>query len=65
MRDTTGKLNPIFGQFDEVLKSVMGVPTNNTPGIFWQNKKVLTFADMFCGIGGFHEIGRASCRERV
>jgi DNA (cytosine-5)-methyltransferase 1 len=47
-------VNPMFGRFDDVLKSVMGIPTDNTPGTFWGNKKTLTFADMFCGIGGFH-----------
>lgn len=38
--------NPLFGKFDDVVRSVL-----NTPHI---PKNPLRFADMFCGIGGFH-----------
>jgi DNA (cytosine-5)-methyltransferase 1 len=49
--------NPLFGRFDEVVQVVLG--TKHTPqklkiGDFFGDKKQLTYADMFCGIGGFH-----------
>lgn len=53
MIDSTDKQNPMFGRFDDVLKSVMGVSSIKI-GNFWGRKKRLTFIDMFCGIGGFH-----------
>jgi len=54
MIDATDKQNPMFGRFDDVLKSVMGIPSKIKLGSFWGKKKRLTFIDMFCGIGGFH-----------
>src|SRR6185369_16120007 len=51
--------NPLFGKLDEVVRAV--VKTGKlTPklGSFWQGKKRLTYADMFCGIGGFHEAAK-------
>jgi len=45
--------NPLFGQFDDVLKSAMGVKSIGL-GSYWGEKCGLTFIDMFCGIGGFH-----------
>ena len=45
--------NDLFGRFDDVLKSVAGAP-DGVLGSFWGRRKKLTYADMFCGIGGFH-----------
>lgn len=47
--------NPLFGKLDDVLKAVMRTG-QLTPklGSFWGERKRLTYADMFCGIGGFH-----------
>lgn len=48
--------NPLFARFDEVVKAVMKtgqlVPSL---GSFWGQRTKLTYADMFCGIGGFHQ----------
>lgn len=46
--------NPLFAKFDDVMKSVLRVPAQNGLGSFWGRRKRLTYADMFCGIGGFH-----------
>lgn len=57
--------NSLFGKFDDVLKSVLNVPVKTGLGSFWGRRKVLKYADMFCGIGGFHsaanEIGSMEC----
>jgi DNA (cytosine-5)-methyltransferase 1 len=47
--------NPLFGKLDDVLKAVMrtGQLTPKLGG-FWKGRERLTYADMFCGIGGFH-----------
>jgi DNA (cytosine-5)-methyltransferase 1 len=53
MRDTGQNL--LFGKFDDVLKSALRVePFSLEPRSAWLNGKQPTFADMFCGIGGFH-----------
>ena len=47
--------NPLFDKFDALVRAV--VRTGQlTPslGSFWGERKRLTYADMFCGIGGFH-----------
>lgn len=47
--------NPLFGKFDAVVKAVMKTEQPKLePGSYWGNRKTLTYADMFCGIGGFH-----------
>lgn len=47
--------NPLFGKFDEVVKAVMRtgqlVPSR---GSYWEGVGRLRYADLFCGIGGFH-----------
>ncbi len=59
------KNNPLFGKFDDVMKSALRVPTDNKPGSFFGGKAKLKFADMFCGIGGFHTAGAALGMECV
>jgi DNA (cytosine-5)-methyltransferase 1 len=54
MPEIADKLNPLFAKFDDVMKSVLRVPAQTGLGSFWGRRKKLTFADMFCGIGGFH-----------
>ena len=48
------KQNPLFGRFDDVLKSALRVETKTGAGSFWGRKTKLQTADLFCGIGGFH-----------
>src|ERR1043165_1513480 len=58
--------NPLFGLFDEVVKSV--VRTGQMPtalGSFWRDCARLKYADMFCGIGGFHQAADALGMECV
>src|ERR1700677_2881041 len=61
--DTTD--NPLFGRFDDLLKTALHVPAETDLGNFWGDRKKLTFADFFCGIGGFHaaakELGHLEC----
>ncbi len=64
MSESRKNQNPLFGRFDDMLKSAMRVPLKPVIGSFWGNKK-LTFADMFCGIGGFHEAARSLGMECV
>jgi DNA (cytosine-5)-methyltransferase 1 len=52
------KTNPLFGRFDDLLKSSLRVPARSGLGGFWGQKKYLRYADMFCGIGGFHAAAR-------
>lgn len=49
------EFQPLFGMFDDVVRAV-GRTGQLTPtlGSFWGERKRLTYADMFCGIGGFH-----------
>lgn len=65
MNKVAEKENPLFGRFDDVLKSVMRVPTEMGMGSFWGRQKKLKFADMFCGIGGFHVAASALEMECV
>ena len=53
------KPNPLFGRFDDVMKSALRVPAETGLGSFWGDKKKLKFSDMFCGIGGFHSAASA------
>ncbi len=46
--------NPLFAKFDDVFKAVLKVPAPTGLGSFWGRRKKLKFADLFCGIGGFH-----------
>lgn len=48
------KENPLFGKFDDLLKSALHVQEPKGLGSFWGDKTQLTYVDMFCGIGGFH-----------
>lgn len=57
--------NPLFGRFDDVFKSVLRVPAQTGLGSFWGRRKKLKYADMFCGIGGFHSAGDALGMECV
>ena len=55
MNRISEKTNPLFARFDDVLKSALRVePFTLEPLSAWLNGKQPTFADMFCGIGGFH-----------
>jgi len=54
MTATAEKSNPLFAKFDDVMKSVLRVPVQTGLGSFWGRRKKLKFADLFCGIGGFH-----------
>ncbi len=46
---------PTFGRFKGAASAVLHLsPAPRKPGSYWGGKKTLTFADMFCGIGGFH-----------
>ncbi len=54
MTATAEKSNPLFAKFDDVMKSVLRVPEDKGLGSFWGRRKKLKFADLFCGIGGFH-----------
>ncbi|REJ76049.1 MAG: DNA (cytosine-5-)-methyltransferase [Acidobacteria bacterium] len=51
------KTNPLFGKFDQVVKAV--ARSEKQPqlelGDYWGDKSALTYADLFCGIGGFHQ----------
>jgi DNA (cytosine-5)-methyltransferase 1 len=46
----------LFDRFDDALKAAPRIPTIplGELGSFWGRRKKLRFADMFCGIGGFH-----------
>lgn len=48
--------NPLFGRFNEVVAAALGVPPKINPGNFWP-KRAIRYADLFCGIGGFHQAG--------
>lgn len=52
--------NPLFGRLEEVVSAVMP-PEKPASGYgsFWCGAEQLTYADMFCGIGGFHQAGDA------
>jgi DNA (cytosine-5)-methyltransferase 1 len=65
MSKAVESVNPLFGRFEDMFKASIGVPLQPAPGSFWGNKKRLTFVDMFCGIGGFHEAGRQLGMECV
>jgi DNA (cytosine-5)-methyltransferase 1 len=54
MIDVADKQNPLFAKFDDVMKSVLRVPEKTGLGSFWGRRKKLKYADLFCGIGGFH-----------
>lgn len=54
MSEMDANANPLFAKFDDVFKSVLRVPTKVGLGSFWGQRKKLKFADLFCGIGGFH-----------
>jgi DNA (cytosine-5)-methyltransferase 1 len=54
MTNTHVKENPLFSKFGDVLKSVLNVPVKGEIGNFWERGRKLKYADMFCGIGGFH-----------
>ena len=54
MPEIAVKANPLFAKFDDVMKSVLRAPAQLPVGSFWGRRKNLTYADMFCGIGGFH-----------
>jgi DNA (cytosine-5)-methyltransferase 1 len=54
MTATAEKQNPLFAKFDDVMKSVLRVPAQTGLGSFWGRRKKLKYADLFCGIGGFH-----------
>lgn len=49
----------LFGKFDEVLDSVIA-PLSNSPA-----KKLKTYIDLFCGIGGFHQAAKSLGLECV
>lgn len=54
------KVNPLFGKFDDVVKAVTRTqkPAQQTAspiGSYWSDLDKITYADMFCGIGGFHQ----------
>jgi DNA (cytosine-5)-methyltransferase 1 len=65
MSKAVENVNPLFGRFDDMLKSSLRVPLQSDPGSFWGRKKKLTFVDMFCGIGGFHAAGDSLGMECV
>lgn len=56
--------NPLYGKFDEVVAAALGVPAKVTPGNFWP-KRTLKYADLFCGIGGFHQAASSLGMECV
>jgi len=58
--------NPLFGKLDDVIKAVMRTG-QLTPklGSFWGGRERLTYADMFCGIGGFHAAAESLGMECV
>lgn len=51
--------------FDEVVKAVMRGKDKPALGSFWGDRKRLTYADMFCGIGGFHAAAKSLGMECV
>jgi DNA (cytosine-5)-methyltransferase 1 len=66
MTEIAEKQNPLFARFDDVFKSVLRVPADvNGDGSFWGRRKKLKFADLFCGIGGFHAAADALGMECV
>jgi DNA (cytosine-5)-methyltransferase 1 len=67
MTDETEDIsNPLFGKLDDVVRAVMRTgQLTPTPGSFWGDRKRLTYADMFCGIGGFHAAADALNMECV
>lgn len=65
MPDLLENTNPLFGRFDDFLQSTLGVSIKPGLGSFWGRKKTLTFADMFCGIGGFHQAAKQLGMECV
>src|ERR1039458_844891 len=65
MASLSEKTNPLFAKFDDVFKSVLRVPAQTGLGSFWGRHKRLTYADMFCGIGGFHSAGDSLGMECV
>lgn len=56
--------NPLYGRFNEVVAAALGVPAKVTPGNFWP-KRTIRYADLFCGIGGFHQAGSSLGLECV
>lgn len=55
MMEAALRENPLYGQFDAVVQAALNFsdPAKHL-GSFWGDKAKLTFADLFCGIGGFH-----------
>ena len=48
--------NPLFGKFDQVVRAVLKPGSGKAElGSFWGRQRRLKYADMFCGIGGFHQ----------
>lgn len=58
--------NPLFGKLDDVMRAVLrtGQLTPKLGG-FWKGRERLTYADMFCGIGGFHAAAESLGMECV
>jgi len=50
---------------DDVLNGVLKVPVRTTIGSYWGRNRTLRYADMFCGIGGFHSAADALNMECV
>src|ERR1700734_2897573 len=49
--------NSVFGKFEEVAQGVLHMPPHTlkvSRRSSFEGKKQITYADMFCGIGGFH-----------
>src|SRR3990167_1846819 len=59
--------NPLFGLFDQVVHAAVTTPSpaKFVIGKFWPKHRPLKYADLFCGIGGFHTAAAALGLECV